>query len=156
MRITPAVADEVEALSQLALRSKAHWNYPAEWLDEWRPQLVITPGLLREQSVFVARSARDDAIGFYGLLVEGRWASLEHLWVDPQYLDQGVGSALFEHATIEAKGRGCEVLEIDSDPNAEAFYRRMGAVRRSAISAPVAGVDRMLPRLHFNLLGGDA
>ena len=156
MQITPAIADEVEALSQLAFRSKARWNYPAEWLDEWRPQLAITPGLLREQLVFVARGDRNDAIGFYGLLVEGRRASLEHLWVDPQYLGQGVGSALFEHATIEATARGCEVLEIDSDPHAEAFYLRLGAVRRSMISAPVRGVDRKLPRLHFNLSRGDA
>lgn len=150
---TQATPDDVEALSQLAIRSKSFWGYPAEWLDEWRPQLTITPALLRELIVFVARRSGNDALGFYGLMVDAKWATLEHLWVDSCYVRQGVGSALFRHATIEARRRGSGVLQIDSDPNAEAFYVRMGAVRSTTVSAPVAGVDRRLPRLHVHLTG---
>ena len=44
-------------------------------------------------------------------------------------MGKGVGRRLFEHARAVAAGAGVRVLEIDSDPNAEAFYCRMGAVR---------------------------
>lgn len=153
--IGPAVEDEIEALSRLAVRSKAHWGYPPEWLEEWARELTITPATLREQRVFVAR--RDGvALGFYGLAVAGELASLEHLWVDPPFLGRGVGAALFRHAREEARREGCTVLQVDSDPHAEGFYLRLGAVRHSKVPAPVAGVARELPRLRLDLRGVEA
>lgn len=150
-RIGPASAGELGALSRLAFRSKAHWGYPREWLEEWRPELTLTPATLGEQRVFVGR--RDgEAEGFYGLLVDGEVASLEHLWVDPEFLGRGVGAALFRHARAEARRHGCRVLQIDSDPHAEGFYLHLGAVRHSTVPAPVAGVDRELPRLRVELV----
>lgn len=145
----------MEALSRLAFRSKAHWGYPREWLEAWRPELTLTPATLQEQRVFVARPD-GEAAGFYGLLIDGELASLEHLWVDPAFLGRGVGAALFRHARAEARREGCRVLQVDSDPHAEGFYLRMGAVRHSLVPAPVAGVDRELPRLWLDLRSGDA
>ena len=59
----------------------------------------------------------------------------------------GVGRALFEDAVRRAAALGAEVVGIESDPNAEGFYRRMGARRVGEISYPIDGQRRMLPLL---------
>lgn len=148
LRIVPAAPGDAPALTGLAIRSKAHWPYPEEWLAEWRPQLTITEELVASAPVYVARRG-PTPVGFYALEITGRVASLEHLWVDPSAMRRGIGRALFEHARDRAARLGCEVLRIDSDPHAEPFYLAMGAARVGTVPAPVAGHRRELPRLQI-------
>lgn len=157
----PAAPGDGPALTELAIRSKAHWGYPAEWLAEWRPLLTITEELIASAPVFGARLGAPRAgeagsagqLGFYVLDVTGETASLEHLWVDPPAMGRGVGRALFRHAAKRAACLGCRVLQVDSDPNAEPFYVAMGAVRVGTVPAPVVGQRRELPRLYLHLAG---
>jgi len=151
--IRAASAADLEVLSSIARRSKAHWGYPGEWLAEWRPQLTVTAADLAEQEIFVA-CADEEPVGFYGLLL-GEVASLEHLWVDPVAMGRGVGRELLRHGVRAARERGYASLQIDSDPHAEAFYRRLGAVRAGWVLAPVAGTARRLPRLVLDVRGSD-
>ena len=150
VELAPAVPEQAALLTGLAFRSKSHWGYPVSWLEEWRPTLTVTGEQIASESVVVARL--DAAVvGFYALHVDGARASVEHLWVEPAAMGRGVGRALFAHAAAEAASRGCDVLEIDSDPNAEPFYVAMGAVRTGTVAAPVAGLPRELPRLELRL-----
>jgi GNAT superfamily N-acetyltransferase len=72
---------------------------------------------------------------------------LEHVWVDPSCHGQGVGRALVEHATNEARG----VIAVVADPNAERFYIKLGAVRVGDVNAPMPGApSRKLPLLEFD------
>jgi hypothetical protein len=57
------------------------------------------------------------------------------------------GRALFDHAIRRAASLGAEVLGIESDPNAEGFYRRMGATRVGEIDYPIDEQRRALPLL---------
>jgi GNAT superfamily N-acetyltransferase len=81
-----------------------------------------------------------DIVGFHG--VAG--AELEWLFVAPHAMRRGVGAALFVDAIEVAREQGIDELRIDADPNAAAFYERMGArhVGETA-SASIAG--RVLP-----------
>ncbi|MDQ3795344.1 MAG: GNAT family N-acetyltransferase, partial [Actinomycetota bacterium] len=54
---------------------------------------------------------------------------------------------LFNDAVGRAAALGAEVLGIESDPNAEGFYRRMGATRVGGISYSIDGQKRTLPVL---------
>jgi len=149
--IGPARPTEAEALSALALRSKAHWGYPPDWLREWASLLTLSPADLEAREVFVARRGLEP-VGFYSLEF-ARSASLEHLWVDPRLLRRGVGRLLLEHAAGRTAERGYDRLMIDSDPHAEAFYRRLGAVRVGWIDASVRGTPRRIPRLALDVRG---
>lgn len=147
--VARAAIAEADELSGLAQRAKAHWGYPAEWLAEWRLQLTLSSKTFEEQIVFAAR--RDGtSLGFYGLACRDGTASLEHLWIDPPFIGMGVGRLLLRHAQRQAQWKGCDSLQIDSDPNAEAFYLHMGAVRTGSVEAPVAGLARRLPRLRLD------
>ncbi|MEO8216515.1 MAG: hypothetical protein ABI718_05485 [Acidobacteriota bacterium] len=45
---------------------------------------------------------------------------------------------------MRAGSGGHQTLQIDSDPNAESFYLRMGAVPVGTIDAPMMGTARSL------------
>ena len=70
---------------------------------------------------------------------------LEHLWVLPAWIGTGLGRTLFEHAVRRAQELGAMTVTIESDPNAEGFYRRMGARRRGENVYELEGGERVLP-----------
>jgi GNAT superfamily N-acetyltransferase len=78
-------------------------------------------------------------VGFYALVGEGSQIELEHLWVLPEHMSAGIGRALFAHAVRRAASLNADLLEIESDPNAEGFYRRMGAIRVGEINYSIDG-----------------
>jgi GNAT superfamily N-acetyltransferase len=78
-------------------------------------------------------------------------ADLLHLWVLPDAMGRGVGRSLFIHALARTKGLGFRNLEIESDPNAESFYGRMGAHRVGASIKEVDGQRRELPILRYEI-----
>lgn len=91
------------------------------------------------------------ALGFYTLRVGGANWELEHLWVLPSCLRQGIGRALFAHAVGQAQSQGARRLTIESDPHAEGFYLRMGARRIGTVTRELDGQPRALPLLAHDL-----
>lgn len=146
---TPA---DSAALTAIAQEAKAFWGYPPAWLAAWSAALTIEPDWLRANMAYVA-AEREVAVGFVGVVAEagGTW-TLEHLWVRPGAMGQGVGRALLLRAQEIARAGGAVALELDADPFAESFYLRLGARRIGEVSAPVLGIPRALPRLRFDLV----
>jgi GNAT superfamily N-acetyltransferase len=147
--IRAALPSEAATLSALALRSKAHWHYSAEQLEVFREELVIGPDEIQPKRVHVF-AEHAVILGFYSLSpLPDRVMELEHLFVEPAAHGRGMGSRLFAHACASARSAGFESLVIQSDPNAEGFYRRLGA--RFAGSIPSSIPGRSLPRFVFPL-----
>jgi GNAT superfamily N-acetyltransferase len=151
-------------LSRLAFRAKAYWGYPREWLEAWRDELTISPDHVAAHDVFVAvttgrlagaKAGADGGriSGFYALVCDAPDAELEHLWIEPDDIGSGVGRLLFEHSLARARSRRCHRVRIVSDPNAEAFYRHMGAAWIGVHHTSVLGHPRELPVLEV-ILGG--
>jgi GNAT superfamily N-acetyltransferase len=141
--LRPARADEAGPLTELALASKGHWGYDAEFLAACRDELTVTP----EHGAVVAE--RDGRVaGFYVLTGEPPELDLAMMFVDPGQIGSGVGRALWEHAAEAAARAGAERVTIDAEPHAEAFYLAMGAERVGEVaSGSIPG--RVLPRLLF-------
>lgn len=139
---------EAGQLSALALRSKAYWGYPPELLALWRDELRFTPEYIESHDVFVACRA-GEIVGVVAVVLDDLTADIGHLWVDPDRVGNGVGRRLFDRAIAAAKGAGARVVVIESDPNAEPFYLRMGAKRDGSVPSTPAG--RELPRLVYEL-----
>lgn len=140
---------EAEALTDLALRSKAHWGYDADFLDACRDELTVTPERIRSAVAFVAE--RDgEVVGFAVLDVRGDEADIGFFFVEPETIGSGCGHVLWEHAVAQARARGLVRLTIESDPYAEGFYLRMGAERIGSVpSGAIPG--RELPLLAYPL-----
>lgn len=152
-RLRPARPDESADLSELMLRSKAHWGYGPDFMAKCVEALTFTPERIANGQVMAAQCDRtDDLFGVCEVVSLGRHASLEKLFVDPQVMGLGVGRALFDWAAQTAADAGCESMVIESDPDAEAFYERMGARRvGEAPSEVIPG--RMLPMMVYRIPG---
>jgi GNAT superfamily N-acetyltransferase len=147
--IRRALANDAPRLSDLARGAKAHWGYPAEWLAAWQLQLTIEPQYITEHRVLVAETSGALA-GMCALEDRGQWWSLEHVWVDPDHMGQGIGRTLVEAAlTIARESRPGRVL-TEADPNAAGFYRKLGARQVGVVPASMPGAaDRVLPVFEF-------
>ena len=144
--IRPAAVDEASVLTQIALNAKRYWGYPEHWIKHWEADLTISPDFIRDNHVYVAE--RDGEVrGFYALIVSGEKAELDHLWVTPTSIGTGIGKELFLDAMERAAALAVRDVEINSDPNAAGFYRRMGAKQVGEIDSPIDGQPRKLPRM---------
>jgi predicted N-acetyltransferase YhbS len=149
MRIRRAQPADAADLTGLALRSKASWGYPAEWVDAWIPDLTFTPEYLTAHRTFLAEH-EERAVGVIVLQEHPTHWSLGHLWIDPTVQRQGVGRTLVAYALSVAETVHPARVMVIADPNAEAFYRRLGAIRVGSQAAPMPGAPaRALPVLEF-------
>ncbi|HEX8888415.1 MAG TPA: GNAT family N-acetyltransferase [Pyrinomonadaceae bacterium] len=147
--IRPASTDEAELLSDLALRSKAHWGYSQEFLEVCRRELTLTPDYISTSPVFVLEEEKR-VVGFYGLRARGDEVELLYLFIEPSAMNHGYGRQLWNHAVETAVRLGFQRISIESDPYAEAFYQAMGALTIKFVSSSVKA-ERKLPILEFPL-----
>lgn len=154
VHIRPAVASDLEFLTTLALRSKAHWGYDAAFLDACRDELTITRARLGEEVIRVAEDG-GGVLGFMSVRVGPAEAELVDLFVEPAAIGTGVGRALWDEAVRIALAAGAARLLVEADPHAEGWYLRRGAERIGTVpSGSIAG--RRLPLLGVSLgAGGD-
>ncbi len=147
--LRPATARDLIALSDLCLRSKAVWGYDETFLAACRDELTLTEPELESTSIaLVERNGRAIAVG--QIEVTDGVSDLLKLFVDPSEMGQGLGARLFAWAVAEGRRLGAERMTIEADPDAESFYRRMGAhVIGQAPSGSIPG--RVLPLLELSL-----
>lgn len=145
--ITRAQPAEAAALRQIAIAAKSYWGYPDDLIETWAATPIITAAAIERDVVFVARS-ETTPIGWGRLLVEQTPAILEDLWVTPAWIGCGVGKLLLRYGIAICRERGIAQIELDADPNALGFYRRMGGV---VIGERISEWNRPVPRVRIEV-----
>jgi GNAT superfamily N-acetyltransferase len=147
--IRPARPGEAAILTELCIRSKAHWGYDSAFMAAAERLLRIDEGEIGGGGVLVALTA-EAPCGVAALVPLRRphWCELSHLFVAPEHFGRGIGRALFEAAVTLATDWGAGHLSILSDPNAAAFYTKLGARRCGEAPSGVTR-NRMLPLFEF-------
>ncbi|WP_435748853.1 GNAT family N-acetyltransferase [Microbacterium sp. PMB16] len=149
LRIREARPEEHGEISALALRSKGHWGYSAEFLEACRDELTFDAATCGSGLMWVVEQDAT-VLGFSLVSGESEDGELSALFIDPPAIGTGCGRMLLEHTLRAARAAGFTRLELDADPGAEAFYLRFGARRiGTAPSGSVPG--RVLPRLEIAL-----
>jgi GNAT superfamily N-acetyltransferase len=150
MLIRKALAGEAQCLTALCVRSKAHWGYDAAFMRMSAAALTVSEGDIAAGHVLVAIDDDGHAIAMACVLAEGETADLDALFVDPPAIGSGAGRRLFEASIGLARRLGARRMTILADPNAAAFYERMGArYLRHAPSDAIPG--RTLPFYEYDL-----
>jgi len=142
----PATEDDTEILTNIAIASKSHWDYPQRWIELWKPGLTITGEKIRDWNIHISM-LQDEPAGFYALIHLGKTAILEHYWLLPEHIGKGYGRLQMNHMLNAAKSLDIHRLVIDSDPQAEPFYRHCGARRGGSALSILEGNVRELPVL---------
>ena len=124
LTIRLATLDEREALEDLQRRSSLA-------LDEHRQELEANPEaielpieMIERDEVFVAE-IDGKVVGLAVIFIGDLEAELDGLFVEPQYWRRGIGAALVDVATHEARNRGRALL-VTANPSARGFYENCG------------------------------
>jgi N-acetylglutamate synthase-like GNAT family acetyltransferase len=150
IQIRRATSDEAAVLTEIAHAAKRHWGYPENWIEHWKDDLTITPDFITTHEMYVA-VAGEEIAGCCALVLSGSLAELEHMWIRPEHMGNGVGRALFKQVVARAKSLDARAVELSADPNAEGFYRRMGAKSIGEVRSEIEGQPRVLPRMSVDL-----
>jgi GNAT superfamily N-acetyltransferase len=150
LKIRPARPEDADALSQIAFAAKAYWGYPARWMQIWKPQLTFSPDYFKANEGWVAEKDRFP-VAFYTLEERENNGWLEDLWVSPDFIGQGLGREMFSHALELCRQRGYVTLQLEADPNAVGFYRKMGMQKVGERQSEVDGQPRILPIMELKL-----
>lgn len=145
MRLRRAEPEDCAALSALAMASKAHWGYDDAFMAACREVLTVRPDRLANNVVEVAE-ADGELVGFFELENGYGLGSVEKLFVAPQWIGKGIGRLLWNRMIDLARAAGTPALEVESDPDAEPFYKAMG-MRRVGDRPSEAIAGRRLPFL---------
>ena len=97
MKIRSPTVDELPRLSDLCFRSKPVWGYDEAFLEACRSELSFHPRDLQLTCVAVAED-EGRLVGVVQVTIVGDEADLLKLFVEPEELRRGTGSALFAWA----------------------------------------------------------
>lgn len=150
LHIRRAVPTEAGLLTEIAHAAKRHWGYPENWIREWKSDLTITPEFIATNEMYVAIYG-EVIVGCCAIAFSESQVELEHMWIRPEHMGAGIGRALFRYIKERAASLDVSALEISSDPNAEGFYKRMGATRIGEVRSQIEGQSRVLPRMMVSL-----
>ncbi|HVJ35899.1 MAG TPA: GNAT family N-acetyltransferase [Terriglobia bacterium] len=151
-RLRTAQPDEAAQLTELALAAKASWDYDAAFMARCREVMILSPDAIARHPHYLLERGNGDILGFYGFDLDDGLLTLEWLFVAPFAQGRGWGRHLFDHAAAVARAGRFSYFRIVSDPHAEPFYLRQGAVRCASAPSDLQP-DRFLPVLRFDLAG---
>lgn len=148
--IIKAKLSDADKLTEIALKSKAFWGYSDELIESWREDLTVTPKMFDDFNIY-KYLVNNEIVGFYILnRANIRTGFLEFLFISPNFINQGIGKQLLDHAIEYCIGGSSAILNVLSDPNAESFYAKHGfkviARRESSIKG------RFLPEMEFEII----
>jgi len=118
-------ADEGERLREIAVAAKASWGYDLRRVREWAALGDFSPSGLERKNAFVALVG-SDVVGWVGAIQQGGVLWLDDLWIDPEWMNRGIGSALFQHVVALGREAGALRMEWEAEPHAIGFYAKLG------------------------------
>jgi GNAT superfamily N-acetyltransferase len=120
------VLAERAELEALQLRASSHSGAYAERLHA-HPEAVSIPAEQFADGLVRVAEAEGDVAGFAVLLPPRDGAcELDGIFVEPSRMGAGVGRVLIEDAAVIARGWGAKRIEVVANPDALAFYSRLG------------------------------
>lgn len=149
MTVEKANITDHEILTEITKKSKAYWGYSAEQILQWDKNLTITQEYIKDNYVFKLLS-EDLIIGYYSYFIEEKKnVKLDNLFVRPEYIGKGFGKYLIDDFLSRIREGKFEKVILDSEPNAEAFYSKLGFVKVGEFETSIK--DRFMPIMEMKL-----
>lgn len=149
MTIKQASIHDSEDLTEITKKSKAYWGYSDEQIALWSEVLTITKEYMETSSIYkLVVDAK--IIGYYSFIYENKHTvKLDNLFVLPDFIGKGFGKILLDDFLLHINDKGIKKVILQSDPNAEMFYKRFGFIKTGQIETSIK--DRYLPVMELNI-----
>ena len=149
MKISAANHAIAHDLTELTIRSKAHWGYSPEQMEAWRADLTITEDYIAQNHVFVLKD-QQQIHGYYSFFKESiTVVKLDNLFVDPEFMGRGFGGKLMDNFLNRSRELKFQTITLDADPHAEDFYMKYGFQSVGQLATSIPG--RYLPVMELQI-----
>jgi GNAT superfamily N-acetyltransferase len=149
MKIEKSKKNDNLILSEITFEGKAFWGYEKEQLEKWRNDLTITQDYIENNETFKL-IVDDEIIGYYSILkLENNTIKLDNLFLLPKFIGKGYGKLLMNHCIKKAKEANMKRIILDSEPNAELFYKSFGFKIYNRLKTSIE--NRFLPQMELNI-----
>jgi GNAT superfamily N-acetyltransferase len=149
MKLEKANSNDSKVLTAITKKSKAYWGYSEEQIQNWSDSLTITPTYIETTSVYKL-VIDTKTIGYYSFFYEDEHTiKLDNLFILPEYIGKGFGRILMYDFLILVKRTNVNKIILDSEPNAEMFYAKLGFVKVGEIETSIK--NRCLPIMELNV-----
>ncbi|RXM48483.1 GNAT family N-acetyltransferase [Flavobacterium sp. YO12] len=149
MKIEKANITDNEILTSITKKSKAYWGYSAEQIQEWDKNLTISLDYIKEHNVYKL-TVNNLIIGYYSYFFrDEKEIELDNLFILPEYIGKGLGKYLVLDFLNRIKDQKAERIILDSEPNAEDFYAKMGFVKIGEFETSIK--NRFMPIMEMKL-----
>ena len=149
MKIEKAQTEDSAILTDITHKGKAFWGYSPEQLERWKNELTITPEYIEKHETFKL-SVDKDIIGYYSFWqLDHETIKLDDIFLLPEHIGKGYGTVLMLDCIDRSKLLNAKRIILDSDPNAEGFYKRSGFETYNRLVSSIKG--RLLPQMELCL-----
>ncbi|MRX69053.1 Acetyltransferase (GNAT) domain-containing protein [Flavobacterium resistens] len=149
MKIEKANINDNEILTTITKKSKAYWGYSDEQIQKWDRNLTVTQDYIRENNSFKLIE-NDLIIGYYSYIFKDvKTVKLDNLFILPEHIGKGFGKYLLLDFLNKMKEEKIERIILDSEPNAESFYSKMGFVKIGEFETSIK--NRFMPIMEMKL-----
>ncbi|MET0944498.1 MAG: GNAT family N-acetyltransferase [Flavobacterium sp.] len=149
MTIEKAISSDHQILTDITKKSKAYWGYSEEQIENWSEFLTVTPVYIDTNGVYKLTIEKKLA-GYYSFLYEDeKTVKLDNLFILPEYIGIGLGKILMRHFLLEMNKTSVNKIILNSEPNAELFYAKLGFVKTGQIETSIK--DRFMPIMELNI-----
>ncbi|MEO8532679.1 MAG: GNAT family N-acetyltransferase [Flavobacterium sp.] len=149
MNIQEAKPEDNIQLTEITKKSKAYWGYSEEQILKWSNNLTITIEYIESNAVFKLID-KNEIVGYYSYLKEeNHQVKLDNLFVLPEYIGKGFGTYLMKDFLERMRTENCQKIILDSEPNAEKFYRKIGFKKIGEFETSIK--NRFMPIMEMNL-----
>lgn len=126
MEFKLAHPDEGVMLTHMAYESKGLWGYTPEIMQIWEPELLVDGNYIMQNIVYKILTD-SQLIGFYALRYVNaeNCFEIDHLWLKPTHINQGIGRAVFLRILAQLKELGQHRVLLNGEPHARGFYEKM-------------------------------
>jgi GNAT superfamily N-acetyltransferase len=118
---------DLPTINSLIERSKKHWAYTAEYLEQAIPLLRIDERYLADNLCWKLVDDQHRIAGFASV-VEKPALLLDHLWINPDRLGEGLGTMAIQHIQKIAADFHWADISVFPEPPSEGFYVRLGFI----------------------------
>jgi ribosomal protein S18 acetylase RimI-like enzyme len=149
MKIKKANLNDNEILTVITKKSKAHWGYSEEQILQWNDNLTISKDYIENNCVFKL-IVNDKVVGYYSYIIkEEKNVLLDNLFILPEYIGKGFGKYLMTDFLNRMKNEKFEKITLDSEPNAEDFYLKIGFKKIGEFETSIK--NRFMPIMEMSL-----
>lgn len=137
MKTRIALDTDLEFLNGIIKASKAHWGYDDDFMKKFMENFGLTGDYISRRSTYVV-SVETNTVGLYSFSRnKDHQLELDHFFLHPDYIGQGIGKIMWEHCVESAKSHKDPFFLLWSDPSAEGFYFKMGCEKIGERKSPM-------------------